>query len=75
MVSVVEAFALGGDNLRFFADVTQLDRRQTAVFLTGLRRRFLRNLLKTAGCLHQRVTSDWHIEDLAGPSNKKIGSP
>jgi hypothetical protein len=51
MVSVVEAFALGGDNLRFFADVTQLDRRQTAIFRTGLRRWFLRNLLKTADYL------------------------
>jgi hypothetical protein len=28
----------------------KLDRRQTAIFLTGLRRWFLRNLLKTADC-------------------------
>lgn len=53
MVSVVEAFALGGKNLRFFADETQLDRRQTAGFRTGLRRWFLRNLLKPADCLRR----------------------
>ena len=58
MVSMVEAFALGGDNLRFFADVTQLDRRQTAIFLTGLRRWFLRNLLKPADYLrHSEFTA------------------
>ena len=29
----------------------RLERRQTAIFSTGLRRWFLRNLLKTADCL------------------------
>jgi hypothetical protein len=36
----------------------KLNRRQTAIFLTGLRRWFLRNLLKTADCLRQKKWPD-----------------